>query len=139
MRYTARQSRPARRLRARAAGRRQRGLSALGMLFVLVVVVLAGMLTLKLVPHYMDFYTIQSILQGLPASEVKSATRTSLSDSLKKRFKINNLRDFEIRDIITLERSREATVLLLAYERREHLFFNVDVVLNFEKRIEYSS
>lgn len=119
--------------------RAQRGLSALGMLFVLVVVVLAGMLALKLTPHYLDFYTIQSILEGVPASEVKSATRTSLADSLKKRFKINNLRDYEIRDIITLERGRDGTVLLLDYERREHLFFNVDVVLSFEKRIEYNS
>lgn len=122
-------------LRPRAA--RQRGLSALGMLFVLVLIVIGITLTLRLAPHYIDYYTINSVIEGLPESEVRTASRTTLVDLLKKRFSINNLRAFEIRDIIDLDRSRDGTVLLLKYERREHLFYNIDVVLSFEKRYEY--
>lgn len=121
-----------------AGRRRQRGLTAIGGLAVLLLIVSGVTLTLKLAPHYLDYYTLQSVLEGLPASEVRTMSRTSLRDTLKKRFKINNLRDFEISDIITLDRSRDGTVLLLKYERREHLLFNVDVVLTFEKRYEYS-
>lgn len=127
------------RRRAVVALRRVRGLSALGMLSVLVVAAAAITLVLKLAPHYINFYTMQSILEGLPPQEVRTMTRTSLSDTLQKRFKINNLRDFNIRDIITLDRSREGTVLEVNYERREHLFFNVDVVVTFEKRYEYNT
>lgn len=119
--------------------RRPRGMSLIGILAILVLVVTVVTLVLKCVPHYIDFYTMDSIVAGLPASEVRSATRTSLSDTLKKRFKINNLRDFEIRDIITLDRSREVTALEVNYERREHLFYNVDVVLTFHKRYEYGT
>jgi len=123
----------------RVAGRaRQRGLSAMGGLLVLVLVVSGITLTLKLAPHYLDFYTIDSIIEGLPANDVRSMSRPALNDMLKKRFKINNLRDLEISDIITLERSREGTVLEVRYERREHILFNVDVVITFEKRYEYS-
>lgn len=118
--------------------RRQLGLTAVGGLAVLLLIVSGVTLTLKLAPHYIDYYTLQSVLDGLPADDVRSMSRTSLHDMLKKRFKINNLRDFEISDIITLDRSRDGTVLLLKYERREHLLFNVDVVLTFEKRYEYS-
>jgi hypothetical protein len=50
---------------------------------------------------------------------------------------INNLRDFKIRDIIEIERSRDGTVLKLSYERREHLFLNIDVVIKFNDRFEY--
>lgn len=118
--------------------RRQRGLTAMGGLLVLVLIVAGITLTLKLAPHYIDYYTMQSVLDGLPAEEMRSVSRTGLQDMLEKRFKINNLRDFKIRDIISLERSREGTVLQLRYERREHLFFNIDVVITFEKRYEYT-
>jgi hypothetical protein len=80
---------------------------------------------------------MQSVLEGLPAQEVRTISRVNLHEMIQKRFKINNLRDFKIRDIINLDRSRDGTVLELKYERREHLFFNVDVVISFEKRYEY--
>ena len=118
--------------------RRQGGLSAIGGLVVLILVVGGITLTLKLAPHYIDFYTMQSVIEGLPAQEVRGMTRTGLSDMLEKRFKINNLRGFKIRDIITVDRGRDGTVLEVKYERREHLFFNVDVVITFEKRYEYT-
>lgn len=117
--------------------RRQHGLSALGTLVAVVVVVLSVTLVLKLAPYYIDFYTIQSVLEEIPAQDMRSMSRSKLDDVLKKRFSINNLRDFDIRDIISLQRSRDSTVLELSYEQREHLFFNVDVVLTFDKRYEY--
>lgn len=117
--------------------RRQRGLSGMGILGVLLLVVAGIILTLKLAPHYIDFFTLQSVMEGLPAQDVRTMNRASLHDLLKKRFSINNLRDFKISDIITIDRSREATALELKYERREHLFYNLDVVITFEKRYEY--
>ncbi|MEQ8857825.1 MAG: DUF4845 domain-containing protein [Pseudomonadales bacterium] len=122
-----------------SAAPRQRGLSAIGSLLVLILIVGGVLVTLKLVPHYIDFYTVQSVIEGLPANDVRTMSRQSLNDMLKKRMKINNLRDFEIRDIISVDRSREGTVLEVKYERREHLLFNVDVVMSFEKRYEYKS
>ncbi|MDZ7669166.1 MAG: DUF4845 domain-containing protein [Gammaproteobacteria bacterium] len=119
--------------------RRQRGLTAIGGLVVLVLVVGGIILTLKLVPHYLDFYTMQSVLEGMPAKDVRAMNRGALNDAIEKRFKINNLRDFKISDIINVERSRDITVLEVNYERREHLFFNIDVVITFEKSYEYSN
>lgn len=121
-----------------SSARRQRGVTAIGGLAILIVVVSAIVLTLKLAPHYIDFYTIQSVVDGLPRDEVRGMSRTALNEALDKRFKINNLRDFAIRDIITVERSRDSTVLEIQYERRENLFLNIDVVITFNKRYEYT-
>ena len=118
--------------------RHQRGLTAIGGLAVLVVVVSAIVLTLKVAPHYIDFYTIQKVVDALPEDEVRGMSRAALNDALDKRFQINNLRDFTIRDIITVERTRDNTVLLIQYERRENLFLNIDVVITFHKRYEYT-
>jgi len=112
--------------------------TAIGGLAILIVVVSAIILTLKLAPHYIDFYTIQSVVDALPREEVRGMSRTALNEALDKRFKINNLRDFAIRDIITVERSRDSTVLEIQYERRENLFLNIDVVITFHKRYEYT-
>jgi hypothetical protein len=119
--------------------RRQGGLGTLGLLVVLVLVVMGITLTLKLAPHYIDFYTMKSVLEGMPSSDVRTMSRSALHEAIDKRFRINNLRDFDIRDTINMERSRDATVLEVKYERREHLFFNIDVVITFEKRYEYNS
>jgi hypothetical protein len=120
-----------------SSARRQRGMTAIGGLATLIIIVSAITLTLKLVPHYIDFYTIQSVIEALPSEEVRGMTRAALNEKLDKSFKINNLRDFAIRDIITVERSRDATVLQVQYERRENLFLNIDVVITFHKRYEY--
>jgi hypothetical protein len=116
---------------------RQRGLTAVGWLVVLLLVVSGITLTLKLGPHYIDFYTLDSVMEGLPEGEVHGMSRAAINDVLEKRFKINNLRDFAIRDIITVDRSRDGTVLEVNYERREHLFLNVDVVVTFHERYSF--
>jgi hypothetical protein len=118
--------------------RRQRGLTAVGGLVALIVAGSVILLALKLVPHYIDFFTIQTVIEGLPRDEVRSMSRVALNEQLDKRFKINNLREYVIRDIISLERRRDVTVLEVHYERRENLFLNIDVVITFHKRYEYT-
>ena len=61
----------------------------------------------QIVSVFARLLPVQSIIEGLPAQDMRSATRTSLAETLEKRFKINNLRDFPIRDIIRLDRSRD--------------------------------
>lgn len=116
---------------------RQRGLSSVGWMATLVVLVSVITLALKLGPHYIDFYTLKSVVEGLPAGEVHRMSRGDINETLTKRFKVNNLRDFRIRDIIGVERVRDVTALTVDYERREHLLLNLDVVLTFNKRYEY--
>ena len=116
---------------------RSRGLSSVGWLVALVVLVSVITLVLKLGPHYIDFYTMKSVIEGLPAAEVHRMSRADIDETLTKRFKVNNLRDFRIRDIIDIERARDVTALTVEYERREHLLLNLDVVITFDKRYEY--
>jgi hypothetical protein len=115
----------------------QNGLSMIGWLATLVVIAPASTLTLKLLPHYIDFRTMQSVIEGLPKQEVLTASRPNLFETIEKRFQINNLREFKIRDIIEVERARDFTALTIDYERREHLFLNIDVVITFNQRFEF--
>ncbi|MEZ5558353.1 MAG: DUF4845 domain-containing protein [Pseudomonadales bacterium] len=116
---------------------RQKGLSAIGWIAMLLLLASAITLTLKLLPHYIDFRTMQSVLSGLPAEETHHMARGDVYDLIKKRFKINNLRDFDIKKVIELKRDRDHTTLLVNYERRENLFMNVDVVITFSDQFVY--
>lgn len=115
----------------------QSGASAISTLCILLVVVSILSLALKLGPHYIDFRTIQSVVNQLPPNEVNTMTRAAVFEALEKRFPLNSLYDFKVRDIIQFERGPEATTLTVAYEKRENLFMNIDVVIRFDKRYEY--
>ena len=64
-------------------------------------------------------------------------SRAAVFEAIEKRFPLNNLYDFKVRDIIQYERNRDATVLTVAYEKRENLFMNVDVVIKFDQQYEF--
>ena len=70
----------------------------LGILVGLSGLVAVLTLVLKLGPHYIDFQTMKSIFNALPASQVHTMSKGDIYDALGKRFKVNSLRDFEVKD-----------------------------------------
>jgi len=116
---------------------RQRGVSILGWLAILILIGSAAMLVVRLAPHYIDFETIVSIVNALPANEVHTMDKATIRESLLKRFLINNIRDLNVNKVVDIDRRRETTVLTVHYERREHLVYNVDLVLTFYRQFEF--
>lgn len=117
---------------------RQRGIAMLKWMFVLLIVGGIVTMAIRTVPHYVDFYTMVSVVEALPKNQVHVMSKQKIRASLQKRFKINNIREFDLNKIVAIERKRGATAVTLEYEIREHLFYNVDVVLSFTKRFDYS-
>ncbi len=117
--------------------RKQRGAGALGMLAGLIGLVAVVSLTLKLGPHYIDWRTMQSVFSALPASQVHTMTKTEIRESLQKRFRVNNLRDFDLKEIVKIERQKAGTTVSVNYERREPLLANVDAVLTFSEQYQF--
>ena len=117
--------------------RKQRGASALGVLAGMIGLVAVITLLLKLGPHYIDWQTMRSVFGDLPASKVHTMSKTEIRESLQKRFRVNSLRDFDLKEILTIERQKAGTQLLVEYERRENIVANVDAVLTFSERYEY--
>ncbi len=116
---------------------KQRGASALGVLFGVSALVAVFTLLLKLGPHYIDFQTMKSVFKALPAGQVHTMPKNEIYESLKKRFKVNSLRDFDVKDIVTIERQKTGTVVTVAYERRENIVANVDAVLTFSEQYQF--
>ncbi len=118
--------------------RRQGGMVLLQWMALIAIIGGIATMAIRTVPHYLDFYTMVSVVEALPRNDVHVMSKQSIRDSLKKRFKINNIRDLDPAKVVDIERKRGETLLTLDYEVREHLFYNIDVVLSFSKRFNYS-
>ena len=115
----------------------QGGMSALGMVATIAAVVGFVILTLRLVPHYIDFRTLQVVMDDLPGPQIHQMDKREILDTLGKRFKINNLRAFRARDVVSIDRKKTDTTILVDYEIREPLLFNADIVLVFSESYSY--
>lgn len=115
----------------------QRGLTAIGWLLGMLALVTVITLALRLGPHYINYQTILTVMDSLPADQIRGMDNREVRDMLQKRLKINNVRDLPVRDILEFDRSKESTQLNIEYEVREHMFFNVDIVLTFSESRRY--
>jgi len=113
---------------------RQSGMSMWAWLFFLAVMAVALTSALRLGPHYVDFRMVQGVADRLPVDEVHAnMSRAQITDHFKKQFRVENF-TVPLKDMMKIERSRDETVVDINYEVREHLFYNVDVVLVFSDR-----
>ncbi len=118
--------------------RRQRGMAMIQWMVLVLVVGGTATVAIRTIPHYIDFYTMVSVVEALPKNQVHVMSKQKIRDSIRKRFKINNIRDVDIGEVVGIERKRGETALTLDYEIREHLFYNIDLVMSFNKRFDYS-
>jgi hypothetical protein len=115
----------------------QVGLSFFGWFLVLIAIGTVASVVVRLTPHYLEFRTIATVVEGLARDQdITKMSKSRIVQALRKRLEINSIRGFDYRNHLKLTRKREMTVITVAYEVREHLFGNVDVVLNFERSFE---
>lgn len=125
-------------LRQDRSGRRQSGVSVVAMLLLVALIGGVGTLSVRLIPHYIDYGTIVSLVEELPPDQVHKMAFSDIRTSLKKRFLINNIRDLDPAKIVKMERKRDGTSLTIDYERREPLLYNVDLILVFHREFHYT-
>ena len=116
---------------------RQGGASAFGVLVGVAFLISVVTLTIRLGPHYIDWYTMRSVVGELSTQEVVGMQKGEIRESLERRFRVNNLRGFDLDELVAIERDKDATMLTLDYERREHIVANVDVVLSLNEQFRY--
>jgi hypothetical protein len=113
------------------------GLSVVPMLFVAILAAMAVIGLMRYGGHYIDYRTIRSVMEGLPADKMHTMRKGDISTLVEKRLKINNVRELNVRQILKVDRNKEATNLVVSYEVREPVFLNIDLVLMFNETFTY--
>lgn len=120
-----------------ASSSSQKGMSTLALLATITGIVVLVVMTLRLAPHYIDYQTLRTVMGDLSGPEIHQMEKRRIVEMLEKRFKINNLRSFQVRDVVSIDRDKTATRILIDYEIREPLLFNADIVLVFNEQHSY--
>ena len=105
----------------------------------MLLLIIGTMATLasQVVPVYADHNTMESILDGMAAENGLGQKRDDeLLKIIKARFKMNNIRDFDIKEHFVINRTSNGIEVVLDYEVRMPLVKNMDMIASFDKTIE---
>lgn len=110
-----------------------RGLSLVSWLLILVVVIVFGTAGVRMVPAYLEFTTITGLIENVLAdSKVGLKSEGEIRSDLYKRFSINRVESISADDVAINKEGGRLDVSV-DYEVRENLFYNVDVVMTFNR------
>ena len=114
----------------------QCGMSMWGYLLVVMVIITAVTMTLRLGQHYVEFAMVKATLDRIPVEQAHEMPKSEIRDHFARQFRVEGF-PMPVKEILNIERSRKQTVLDFNYEVREHLFYNVDIVLVFSEQRTY--
>ncbi len=117
---------------------KQQGMSLIGFILVLSIVIFVSFIGMKIVPIYMEYYSVVNALNGV-AAEKDSARLTpyDLRRKLLNRLYVsysNNVKESDI----DIYRSN-GVHLRIAYEVREPIIGNLDVIAKFDKSVRLAN
>ncbi len=121
-----------------SALKRQAGLSLIGILLLISMLLFIGLFAVKVVPGYIEFMTVSSIVEDTRTNpELMKSTKSNVMNSIDAAYRQNNLWDLKAKDTITLTRDRKLGYKVdVAYEKRANLFRNIFVVTEFKNNTD---
>ena len=110
----------------------QRGVSLNGMLIGSVIFALLALLTMKVLPEWMEYGKILKVVKATAGdSSMKEATIPDVRSAYDKRADIDLIKSVTGQDIDVNKEGGEL-VISFAYTKKVPLFYNVSLVFDFE-------
>lgn len=111
---------------------KQQGFGLLSMFMWLVAMIFVGILALKIVPSYFEYWALKKLVKETAAqSAADTADDAAIRSTFGNRLSINNITRVTTRDLV-VERGPQGTVLKLAYSVRQPLMGPASLCLDFE-------
>jgi Domain of unknown function (DUF4845) len=108
---------------------RQRGIGFLGVFFVLVLIVVVAIIGMKLVPAYIEFFSVKRIVKAMKG-EIQGASVREIKAAFDRRVTTDYITSVKGEDL-DISKSGGTVVVTANYEVRIPLFANISVVLDF--------
>ncbi|MGZ5607373.1 MAG: DUF4845 domain-containing protein [Methylobacter sp.] len=116
--------------------KRQQGLTLISLIFILGLIGFFTLLTLKVVPIYLDHGKVKSALMALKESpDIKTMSESDIRLSLAKRFNINYVKDVT-QDEIKVVKHGDYLKVDIEYETVVKLVSNLSVLAEFHDSFE---
>lgn len=110
----------------------QRGMTLLGFLITLCLVIFFAYVGMRVVPMYIEFYSVKQALKGLAEdSSLKDASKDKIRELFRRRLEMSYADHVKKMDVLRFEKGDHGVQMVVDYERREPLMANLDVVGKF--------
>lgn len=117
--------------------RRQRGIGMGGIFLTILLAAFVGTVLVRLGPAYMSFWTLRSVMKGVATSpEPVTGGKRGILDLIGRRLDINDVEGIDPKAFKIEKTGEDSYEVTVAYERREHLFFNIDAVMAFKHAVK---
>jgi len=110
-------------------------MTAIGWLIMLCLIGFIALTGIRLVPIYMDHFSVMSSMRSLSKEDLGGMDRAKVRELLIRRLEINSVTDVG-REHIEVEQRGRRTAVTVAYEVRKPLLGNIDIVVSFDNRVE---
>lgn len=116
-------------------GHRQKGLSFVGWMAVVAIFGLLILSFFKVFPIYNEYFTIQSVLQGLvKAEKVDFKSKRAIWESLEKRLAVNEVYSITPENV-TIQRKDGKTTITISYRTQRPYIGNLFIGGNFTESV----
>jgi hypothetical protein len=118
---------------------RQRGITLIGFIFVLIVVGFFGYMVMVLGPAYNEYYGVVKAMNFVAAENTPgSSDIEAMRKSIDRQFTVGYVNSVEGKDL-KLIRDKGGNVISMDYEVRKPFVYNVDFVLKFAHSVPLGS
>ena len=114
---------------------RQRGLTMISWIVVIVFILFQVVMAMNIIPVYLADSSVKAIMEELPEDiTARESTAKDLKFLIQKRLRINNIRTVTKDDIVITKGRNEYTVKI-DYEPRGKLIGNLDFIVSFSHEV----
>jgi Domain of unknown function (DUF4845) len=117
---------------------RQRGITFIGWLFLLVPVAIVAYAGIRVGPLYLNYMRVAHSLQQIAQDSGSDANAQAIHTAIEKRFDIESIEYPDARDI-QVRRDGTSWVIEAKYDQTAPLFANLSLILSFDKVVEIGS
>jgi hypothetical protein len=111
----------------------QAGLTAIGLILILIPVGLAVYIVMKVAPVYIEAFSVGDVVNSLKKElDLKEKSREEIYTMIKKRLDVNDISSVD-KDDIKIQKTVNDVKVAIDYETRVPLFWNVALALSFHK------
>ena len=115
-----------------AFGKTQAGLTILGFLLVAAVVIIFAMVGFRVVPSYVEYYSVKKSLDDtMRSGNVDPSNLQAFRLELERRLQTSYVENVKANDAVVRRVGNQITAEL-SWERRLHMFGNAYILLEFE-------
>ena len=101
---------------------------------VLAVVAFFASTAFKMLPHYLDYMSMEKIITSVEADQtMEIRTVGAFYGHVGKGMEVNSIRDLNLKEALKVKIENNEFRAHLKYERREPLIENLDLVVRFDK------